>query len=102
MSSFPALSVESEGFFVLGSVEERTCPKFPRVRVAERRFVALCSAWSKPGRKSRIASSGTLVIRSCILLGLVCLGALPRLGAEGSARLPSKDQDTVSTQRQSG
>src|ERR1700704_2434388 len=33
-------------------------------------------------------------------MGFVCLSALPCL--EGSARLPSKDQDTVSTQRQSG
>ena len=33
-------------------------------------------------------------------MGFVCLSALPCL--EGSVRLPSKDQDTVSTQRQSG
>src|SRR5260221_2179362 len=33
-------------------------------------------------------------------MGFACLSALPCL--EGSARLPSKDQDTVSTQRQSG
>src|SRR5437879_872226 len=35
-------------------------------------------------------------------MGLVCLSGLPCLGAEGSAQLVSKEQDTVSTQRQSG
>jgi len=42
------------------------------------------------------------VIRSYLLMGLVCLSGLPCLGAEGSAQLVSKEQDTVSTQRQSG
>src|SRR6266478_5334866 len=35
-------------------------------------------------------------------MGFVCLSAFPRLDADGSVRLPSKEQDTVSTQRQSG
>ena len=42
------------------------------------------------------------MIRSYLLMGLVCLSGLPCLGAEGSAQLVSKEQDTVSTQRQSG
>jgi len=42
------------------------------------------------------------VIRACILMGFVSLSAFPRLDADGSVRLPSKEQDTVSTQRQSG
>jgi len=42
------------------------------------------------------------VIRSYLLMGFACLSAVPCLDAEGPAHSLSKDQDTVSTQRQSG